>query len=597
MGSYLSTPVTRKDSLDGVSVNNPHIAEVAGSSMQGWRKNMEDAHICLPDLSEEVRNRWHGHSLFAVFDGHGGAEVAKFCATVVPELVLQKDCKNLEKLLFDVHHRLDELLRDERYCRAFARPAERETITNGGGAANGVGAAKGKGRGAASALGVEDTPAMQAMLQQSLQKDLRGAKEKGSLSTAHATNVMVKMMLLSQMRGGAGSGNSMQQTAAALANEGGHASIGSKSGGTSESDISRKADKGEVEVVPVDSTGPPNADDSEDSTGSPTSSSSHADLLRDIWVPGGPASADDSSSSSSAGKKEHAIDDAGMEAESLRGMQNRAQDLVAAAFPGAATGVSSAADGAKAVNTRSQSHPSSASSMSAVGSGRGACTTLARLMGCTAVQALVTPGGQVVVANAGDSRCVVCQNGGIAKPLSEDHKPDQQRETSRINAAGGRVEVCKPFNAGGRVHHRVNGNLNLSRAIGDLEYKQRADLAPEEQIICSTPDVVTYEIQPGDEFLVLACDGVWDMMSNQQCCDFVRQRLQKSIPLKKICEDLLDSCLADDPRKQGGLGGDNCTVLVIRFATGEDTSASASGPTTASSSQQTLSEAGPSSLA
>lgn len=116
MGSYLSTPVTRKDSLDGVSANNPHIAEVAGSSMQGWRKNMEDAHICLPDLSEEVRNRWYGHSLFAVFDGHGGAEVARFCATVVPELVLQKDCKNMEKLLLDVHHRLDELLRDER-CR------------------------------------------------------------------------------------------------------------------------------------------------------------------------------------------------------------------------------------------------------------------------------------------------------------------------------------------------------------------------------------------------------------------------------------------------------------------------------------------------
>lgn len=54
---------------------------------------------------------------------------------------------------------------------------------------------------------------------------------------------------------------------------------------------------------------------------------------------------------------------------------------------------------------------------------------------------------------------------------------------------------------------RVNGNLALSRAIGDFEFKKSADLAPEQQIVTAFPDVVTHEVSADDEFLVLACDG------------------------------------------------------------------------------------------
>ena len=57
---------------------------------------------------------------------------------------------------------------------------------------------------------------------------------------------------------------------------------------------------------------------------------------------------------------------------------------------------------------------------------------------------------------------------------------------------------------------RVNGNLALSRAIGDFEFKKSADLPPEQQIVTAFPDVTEHEIGPDDEFLVLACDG--------QCC-------------------------------------------------------------------------------
>lgn len=74
---------------------------------------------------------------------------------------------------------------------------------------------------------------------------------------------------------------------------------------------------------------------------------------------------------------------------------------------------------------------------------------------------------------------------------------DQQLgEKARICAAGGFVDFG-----------RVNGNLALSRALGDFEFKKSADLSPEQQIVTAYPDVVTHKISSDDEFLVIACDG------------------------------------------------------------------------------------------
>src|ERR1700749_5265576 len=69
-------------------------------------------------------------------------------------------------------------------------------------------------------------------------------------------------------------------------------------------------------------------------------------------------------------------------------------------------------------------------------------------------------------------------------------------EKARIQAAGGFV-----------AFGRVNGNLALSRAIGDFEFKKSADLPPEHQIVTAFPDVITHEVSSDDEFLVIACDG------------------------------------------------------------------------------------------
>lgn len=62
----------------------------------------------------------------------------------------------------------------------------------------------------------------------------------------------------------------------------------------------------------------------------------------------------------------------------------------------------------------------------------------------------------------------------------------------------------------------MNGNLNLSRAIGDLKYKSNLELSPAEQIITAEPDIASTVLVDGDRFLLLACDGIWDVLSNQQ---------------------------------------------------------------------------------
>ena len=171
--------------------------------------------------------------------------------------------------------------------------------------------------------------------------------------------------------------------------------------------------------------------------------------------------------------------------------------------------------------------------------------------GCTAVVALIAD-GQLIVANAGDSRCVLCRS-GEASALSRDHKPTDPDEHARIAAAGGFV-----------TEGRVNGSLNLSRALGDMEYKQRRDLPAAAQAVTAQPEILSTPIHEGDEFIILACDGIWDVMTNQQAVDFVRDRLRQGVSLAQICEQACDFCLA--PSTEGsGVGCDNMSIVIVQL--------------------------------
>ncbi|KAM1028760.1 hypothetical protein FF1_041310 [Malus domestica] len=141
-------------------------------------------------------------------------------------------------------------------------------------------------------------------------------------------------------------------------------------------------------------------------------------------------------------------------------------------------------------------------------------------VGSTAVVAVVTP-EKIVVSNCGDSRAVLCRS-GAAVPLSSDHKPDRPDELVRIEAAGGRVIYWDGA--------RVLGVLAMSRAIGDNYLKP---------YVISEPEVTVTDRTAEDECLILASDGLWDVVSNDTACGVVRMclRAQTAASQSELCCD------------------------------------------------------------
>ncbi|KAB7507124.1 putative protein phosphatase [Armadillidium nasatum] len=173
--------------------------------------------------------------------------------------------------------------------------------------------------------------------------------------------------------------------------------------------------------------------------------------------------------------------------------------------------------------------------------------------GCTACVALLN-GHDLYVANVGDSRCVVCRN-GQALDMSIDHKPEDELEAARIRQAGGRITA----------DGRVNGGLNLSRALGDHSYKQNKNHTAANQMISPLPDIQTLKLTPEDSFMVIACDGIWNSMSSQQVCDFINERLDSHKKLSTIAEEMFDHCLSPDAHGDG-TGCDNMTCIIVKFS-------------------------------
>ncbi|CAL5018304.1 unnamed protein product [Urochloa decumbens] len=127
-------------------------------------------------------------------------------------------------------------------------------------------------------------------------------------------------------------------------------------------------------------------------------------------------------------------------------------------------------------------------------------------VGSTAVVALLVR-GTVVVANCGDSRAVLCRGltGVPPIPLSYDHKPNRPDELVRIHAVGGQV-----------MYKRVRGVLAMTRALGDRK------LRPE---VIAEPEITITERTANDQCLILASDGMWDVISNETACHVARQCL------------------------------------------------------------------------
>jgi len=163
--------------------------------------------------------------------------------------------------------------------------------------------------------------------------------------------------------------------------------------------------------------------------------------------------------------------------------------------------------------------------------------------GSTCIASFITP-THVILANCGDSRAVLSRKGQVHF-ATQDHKPTDPAEVARVEAAGGFIEMS-----------RVCGNLAVSRSLGDYQYKDRNDIPPQNQKICSASDMTTIPRAADDDFLLLCCDGIWDVMSNQQAVDFVIEHLRAGIPAPQICERMLDHCLIKNSK-------DNMSVNII----------------------------------
>jgi len=152
---------------------------------------------------------------------------------------------------------------------------------------------------------------------------------------------------------------------------------------------------------------------------------------------------------------------------------------------------------------------------------------------------------KIYVANAGDSRCVLGKN-GVAIEMSVDHKPECQVEIDRIYKSGSVI-----------TDGRVDGNLNLTRSLGDLKYKHREHLKPEEQAITANPDTYVFDLTPDVDFVLMGCDGIWEKQSNEEAVAWVYAQINKQkeasgkttltdLDIKQITGDLLLNNIAPD---------------------------------------------------
>lgn len=224
--------------------------------------------------------------------------------------------------------------------------------------------------------------------------------------------------------------------------------------------------------------------------------------------------------------------------------------------------------------------------------------------GSTAVVAVIVNGEMLFVANAGDSRCILSSMDHSVKTMSFDHKPQHIGELIRINDNGGIVSLG-----------RVGGVLALSRAFSDFQFKRSvlhnyigintaeistsdpttptgsppatpteprrhsfADarsprkhyrthfttlIAPQESQVTCEPDVLVHKIDyKRDEFLVLACDGIWDVYSNKELVQFIKDQLVLGVPLDVIIAKILDHGIARADSSTG-VGFDNMTLIIL----------------------------------
>ncbi|GFR41712.1 hypothetical protein Agub_g2462, partial [Astrephomene gubernaculifera] len=168
-------------------------------------------------------------------------------------------------------------------------------------------------------------------------------------------------------------------------------------------------------------------------------------------------------------------------------------------------------------------------------------------------------------AHAGDSRAVLSRCGSAVR-LTEDHKPHLPGERARVEAAGGRVDFQRCWRVIVEPREgRLGSGLAVSRSLGDLDFKE-----PRRFVECE-PDVRRLVPRPGDNLVVLASDGLWDVMSDQEAVDCANGVLQAryghnatsaaAVPFRDEDARAAAEALLESAVRRGT--ADNVTVIVM----------------------------------
>ncbi|XP_045785781.1 probable protein phosphatase 2C 11 [Maniola jurtina] len=614
MGAYLSEPVTEKMSSDEFNEK----LECGASSMQGWRVNQEDAHNTILDFDEHT-------SLFAVYDGHGGAEVATYCSQNLPNFIKNTEAykngdmiqalkdaflgfdatiaskevmdilkelageinppgpsdneesedENISNLYKDARLPLQEVLaKYENKLSSLHRNRLGDTTTPmspclrakkhgeepGGSGAGASSSSSGIDVAGSSSEQVEDEATSSKNGSSLVEEGCKTEEDSGvsstnlneedkevngEVSTTDDKDKSVTMEVDKVVNTPDSSGENCNQP---------EQSVDSKAPGngstTSEvcnGEVTNSKVDGENNISSSNGSTTPKSVSSKDKASPVSSSKVMPDRPKKSSLRRAAAavyetlrqhSPDDDEESDSNDETFEGGEVDSSEGENVNGVEDSSED-----------GDAEDEDEEEEYEVESSDEDGEEDINMAEEPGNDS--------GCTAVVALLK-GNELYVANAGDSRCIICRE-GKAIDMSVDHKPEDTAELERITKAGGKVS-----NDG-----RINGGLNLSRAIGDHSYKQNKDLDAKEQMITALPDVNILTIEPEkDQFMVLACDGIWNFMSSQDVCDFILPRLAEGRErLSQICEEMFDHCLA--PSTMGdGTGCDNMTAIIVRFKEG-----------------------------
>lgn len=468
---YLPEPITEKDIENGGDIDKCG-SRYGVCGMQGWRRNMEDSHLALPDFDSQI-------GLYGVFDGHGGRGVARYAAKMLPKLLRDTDAyksADYSSALEQAFLAIDEKLRE---------PEGRTEVAE------------------------LDQP------------------DPGAPSRPIAVpRAMLRHILREQKEEPAEAKESSPVAADGRKTQKGWG-------------IRRRPPK-----EPALAKCPAVAEDEKENSGSA--------------VPADDAKPDAACVTNTTGAKVGEDGNADVQAPAKE-----------------------RAEASSAEVTRPKEELEDGTTM--VDPSRLMRNSTPEAQGCTAVVVLLVhdtssgdlecAGPRLYCANAGDSRAIASRL-GHAVALSEDQKPENASETARIEKAGGFV---KKMPAGGA---RLQGDLNLSRAMGDLRHKKPEHLPPAEQILSAFPEVRCFPVTSEHEFLVLGCDGIWERATNQEMVDFVRERLCSqpaghvgtaasgdALPLSEICGDACDKGICKSMGENvDGTGADNMTMMIVQLA-------------------------------